>query len=1381
MTFSIAQAAKKLNLHPKTLRRWEEAGKYTPKRTLGNQRRYSANDITKLKNIKSGNYKVTNLVKDKLLTLEQTAKKLHVSEASIRRWTRQGKLKTPYTESQIQKYSAPERNISRPTRFRTKISESSEPKKLPQTIKWLKYTTIATTLLTLGLTSYLIANKPDKIDSPAIKQLNIPQDIEVAMPRVASFLDGQITIGTNTGTLSFLDENGNIYAKNTILAEGSIHTNSLQFLPSIQPESQIGRQYVDKDTGNLMYFDGSDWIKLNQIASNSATLNSLSTPTSTLTLPYTVLGGADQVILTIDDNDPYPVNISQPTWIAGNLNAPKFIDTDSSSYFLDPSDPTLSLVTAGDASISATLTFNKNGDYITNATAGYITISGGLGLNGTTTYGFNSNSDLTTHKGTFKDTLTADAKFDANGQVDLGDGDDTITISGSTISLTSADQILFKMSGDTDDYIYTLTDTNAAGFFFSGYTSNDLGIRANPLTNELEYRDENETTWTPLDSIADAGTWTDGGNYIYPKNYEMLRIYDAAATEFLQISHDSLDVTISNHAVGSINLSPNSSTAMTLLSNGNVGIGTTNPLQKLSVEGQCVTGDTLLPIIKVGPSQESAESAVYPNPSTDGEGGSDLDGIKPITPEVGTSLPAQAGFTPGVELTRIDQIKGGELIYSLNEQTGKLELQPIKGLLDMGIQPVYKLTTEDGKTITTTGNHPYLVKQQSSLLLKLNLTGKNHQRKSNNQNPPRNTGQIQRININHFAPFNKTNELYKDSIPYTKNFNDTNTSGGLTNEATNQATAILDENSDKDLTWDEFKYSSINNNHNNENQPLSNDQWFTTSNAEWFTTNNTEWTKVVYLNPGDEIAVVEDDTRSDLKRNSRVQLEKGSSADERSDLNGNGIKFSRILSIKYVGQKQVWDIEVENTHNFVGNGIIAHNTYISGNTGIGTTNPTEKLEVIGNIHATGSFISDGTTLDVPDYVFEDNYQLLSPISLQDFISTYHHLPGVPSRDEINQTGLNLSAVILNILEKTEENILYILDLYDRITSLEQRFLSPTIEAEKLVTNLISPLTNNGEIVIKGPVVIDSEQFHSGVELTVHGSASISGTLTANKINSRTIDNIKDKIADLVDKYETQTATASATPVLKGSEPSYSQLLASLQTADGSEPESSPYVASDSANLDIASINADFGFFSDYLAVMGTAIITNLNVTNTFSTNSISSLCTSHTGSEPACDHTLYLQPSGVGAINFLAGLMIMDSTGNIIINGNLTVTGTLIASEITSPLGQSLDIKIASESAVSIYNQINNKVASINASGSASFNKLNLKASGSATVSAGMNHAIIDSNDLTNTSQVIITFGSDYKPASKYWITKNPDKNNFTLFLNYPVNNPTKIDWLIIN
>lgn len=34
--------------------------------------------------------------------------------------------------------------------------------------------------------------------------------------------------------------------------------------------------------------------------------------------------------------------------------------------------------------------------------------------------------------------------------------------------------------------------------------------------------------------------------------------------------------------------------------------------------------------------------------------------------------------------------------------------------MDMGVKPVFKLTTADGRTIRTTGNHPYLVKGQGS-------------------------------------------------------------------------------------------------------------------------------------------------------------------------------------------------------------------------------------------------------------------------------------------------------------------------------------------------------------------------------------------------------------------------------------------------------------------------------------------------------------------------------------------------------------------------------------------------------------------------------------------------------------------------------------------
>ena len=48
-------------------------------------------------------------------------------------------------------------------------------------------------------------------------------------------------------------------------------------------------------------------------------------------------------------------------------------------------------------------------------------------------------------------------------------------------------------------------------------------------------------------------------------------------------------------------------------------------------------------------------------------------------------------------------------------------------------------------------------------------------------------------------------------------------------------------------------------------------------------------------------------------------------------------------------------------------------TVSTGNVGVGTNAPTEKLEVVGgNIKTSGAFISGTTTY--PDYVFEDYYE-----------------------------------------------------------------------------------------------------------------------------------------------------------------------------------------------------------------------------------------------------------------------------------------------------------------------------------------------------------------------------------------------------------------------
>ena len=59
---------------------------------------------------------------------------------------------------------------------------------------------------------------------------------------------------------------------------------------------------------------------------------------------------------------------------------------------------------------------------------------------------------------------------------------------------------------------------------------------------------------------------------------------------------------------------------------------------------------------------------------------------------------------------RIDQIKPGDEIHSLNEATGRLVDSRVNALMDMGVKDIYKLTTASGKTIRTTGVRPYLVK-----------------------------------------------------------------------------------------------------------------------------------------------------------------------------------------------------------------------------------------------------------------------------------------------------------------------------------------------------------------------------------------------------------------------------------------------------------------------------------------------------------------------------------------------------------------------------------------------------------------------------------------------------------------------------------------------
>ena len=96
------------------------------------------------------------------------------------------------------------------------------------------------------------------------------------------------------------------------------------------------------------------------------------------------------------------------------------------------------------------------------------------------------------------------------------------------------------------------------------------------------------------------------------------------------------------------------------------------------------------------------------------------------------------------------------------------------------------------------------------------------------------------------------------------------------------------------------------------------------------------------------------------------------------------VLWDRIVSIEYIGYEHVYDIEVEGTHNFIGNGIFAHNTYLTGNVGIGTTDPgSSKLYVNGPTFINGFLtMNSGITMNAGC-----NIQLINGAIKQDVVNS----------------------------------------------------------------------------------------------------------------------------------------------------------------------------------------------------------------------------------------------------------------------------------------------------------------------------------------------------------------------------------------------------------
>ena len=115
------------------------------------------------------------------------------------------------------------------------------------------------------------------------------------------------------------------------------------------------------------------------------------------------------------------------------------------------------------------------------------------------------------------------------------------------------------------------------------------------------------------------------------------------------------------------------------------------------------------------------------------------------------------------------------------------------------------------------------------------------------------------------------------------------------------------------------------------------------------------------------------------------------------------------------------------------------NTARGTNLVFGTTqNGTSTVRSVMEITHDGRVLINGSQLNVPDYVFAEDYELLPLDELQAYIEEHQHLPEVASEAEVKRGGVDLGGTQMALLKKIEELTLYTLEQHEQLRTLENQ-------------------------------------------------------------------------------------------------------------------------------------------------------------------------------------------------------------------------------------------------------------------------------------------------------------------------------------------------------
>lgn len=119
-------------------------------------------------------------------------------------------------------------------------------------------------------------------------------------------------------------------------------------------------------------------------------------------------------------------------------------------------------------------------------------------------------------------------------------------------------------------------------------------------------------------------------------------------------------------------------------------------------------------------------------------------------------------------------------------------------------------------------------------------------------------------------------------------------------------------------------------------------------------------------------------------------------------------------------------------------GVLNYAIYIEdkdGNVGINTNCPRSKLSVNGTVRAKEVIV---TLEGWCDHVFLPDYKLTGLYELESYVNEYHHLPGVPTENDVLEDGAHLGEMNAILLQKVEELTLYVIELQKQIDELKRQ-------------------------------------------------------------------------------------------------------------------------------------------------------------------------------------------------------------------------------------------------------------------------------------------------------------------------------------------------------